>query len=318
MAVTSIKEFHNRRRSGIDENGKPTHTRAFLVTTDDRQDGTAVALTAELPASPGPAARVPRHRDPHPKGDGSSVQTLTAEPHENSDVHFVVTAEYGVPTNETTSTTADPLAAAAEISYGAGESTESYMYDRSPQPSDWNLLIDGPWKGKPVTNTAGDRFEDSQERESSELVITIATNEPTYNANDMERYSHTLNESAVTIDGTTYAAGTLKLSPITATRVRENGQTYYKVTKTLKARRDGWDYEPFDQGTNQLDYKTPEPPPRRDKCGRVPILDAARLKVATAWPLNGKGKAKKNPTDMPAVLKFRPYEHKGWSSLKWE
>ena len=309
--IKSIKEMFDRRRSGIDENGSLTHVRAFLVTSDDINDGPAAALTAAVGT-----VQVPRFRDGHPKNDGTKAMSLECQPHQDSALHFVVTIDYSVPDNE--AQPANPLAAPAEISYGASESTEGCLYDRSPQPADWNPIEEGKWLGLPYANTAGDRFDEFKERESSELVITVVTNEEAYNPNEMETYSHTVNDAVVTIDGQGYAAGTLKLSPITAAKVRENNLSFYKVTKTVKARRDGWDDRLFDIGLNELDYTTPQPPPRKTKCGRRPILDGAGLKISKPWPLNGKGKKKTNPTDIPATLTRRPYSHKDWSNLKWE
>jgi DNA-directed RNA polymerase specialized sigma24 family protein len=125
---------------------------------------------------------------------------LEATPHEGSDRIFLVQAEYttlvfGLPPN--------PLDRAPEISYGNTDATEDYFLDHSkPDP-------------KPVVNSAGDTFESNLSRETGETVLTITVNEATFSPVYFDHFKHTVNENAVTIDGTTYAAGTLKLSPPT-------------------------------------------------------------------------------------------------------
>src|SRR5206468_868306 len=115
---------------------------------------------------------------------------------QNSGVHFEVTVEFT--TVDPAKTVADPLARPPEINWGGSEATEPYFLDRSkPDP-------------KPKVNTAGDPFEQDKERECGEMTITITINEPTHDAALADTYSHTTNLNDVTIDGTIYAAGTLK------------------------------------------------------------------------------------------------------------
>lgn len=317
MAVVSVKELHQYRRSSIDESGNPTHTRAFLVITDDKADGTAVALTAKVMSGETVAAAVPAYRSPHPKSDGTRALSISAEPHNDSDLHFRVTVEYAIP--DFGEVPDDPLKMPAEITYGATESTEPYLYDRSPEPEDWAPSTDGTWRGRPVVNSAGDRFDEFRERESSEEMITVVTNEATYSSRAMRAYRQTVNAEDITIDGETYPAGTLKLSPITAQRIwhEPTAKFYYRVIKVVKSREEGWNDYVLDLGTAELDYKTADPPPRHEKCNRMPILDASGQRVEKPWPLNGKGKKKPNPTDVPATLEFRPYAWKSWAALKW-
>jgi hypothetical protein len=46
MAVVSVREQHQRRRSGW-RDGKETHTRVWIVITDDPTDGPRVAMAAD-------------------------------------------------------------------------------------------------------------------------------------------------------------------------------------------------------------------------------------------------------------------------------
>lgn len=307
--VKSVTERFDRSRSEVSD-GKRTHVRCFLVATDSPVNGTAVALTASDANK-----SIPAYHSDHPTYDGTIVTGLSSDPYGDSDRFFIVTVNYAEPTIEEQQKDADPLTLPAEITYGASESTEAYFYDRSPEPNDWNAITYGPWKGQPMVNTAGDAFANYMERESSELMITVSTNEQSYNPNMMDRYSHTVNDSIIEIDGVGYAPGTLKLSPITASRQTQNDVPFYKVTKILKARRQGWNDVLLDEGLNQLDYEGDELPARGEPVGVIPIFSAAGTKVDKPWPLNGKGKQRPNPTDPAATIKRRPYEWVDWGSL---
>jgi hypothetical protein len=325
MPTLSVKERHDKRHSS-NQDGKRSHTRVFLVTMGHISAGPAVAMSGN-----DGVYSVPGIGSAHPSGDGTVVRSIDAQPHENSGVHFLVTVQYGEPDEDeengggSSPGAENPLDAPAEILYGASESTEAYFFDRSAQPEFWNELKYGPWQGKPVVNSAGEPFETYLERESSELTITVITNEATFNASEMDLYSHTINLNPVTIDGVTYAPGTLKLSPITAQRqiFRINGsvQVYYKVTKILKARREGWFDRLLDTGLNELDYPGDEYPVlmagNDEKLNLRPILNASGLKIQKPWPLNGRGKKRDRPDEPAATLIFQPYASADWSGLRF-
>lgn len=325
MAIVSVKEKHERRRSSV-KDGQRAHTRVFLVTTDNIQNGPAAALNA----NDGDMA-IPQAGAEHPSGDGTTVNNIEAEPHQDSGIHFTVTVEYAGEEDEDsggggTPVGDDPTLSPVEISYAAAEATEPYFLDESPQPEEWNAMTYGPWQGRPVVNSAGEPFDNFLERDVSELVITIVSNEVNYNPNTMDLYSNSINVEPVLIDGVTFAPGTLKLSPMTATRqswMNSDGETdtYYKVTKTLKARRQGWVDRMIDTGTNELDYQGDEPPVivfgEPHEVNLMPIINAAGLRVSKPWPLNGKGKKRPRPDEPPAILTFQPYRAADWSALRF-
>src|SRR5690606_23964783 len=108
-------------------------------------------------------------------------------------------------------------------------------------------------QAKYIVNSAGEPFEQSFERESSELTITMTRNEETFDAAFADQFSHTVNEGAIVLDQTTFGPGTLKLSPISATGPHvENFVTFYRVTYIFKARRSGWKDKRYDVGFNEL------------------------------------------------------------------
>jgi hypothetical protein len=292
MAVVSVKEMHQKRRSSI-KGGKVAHTRAFLVTTDAITDGTAVALVA-----PG----VPAYGDPHPLDTGCTVNSVEAEPMNDSSNHFEVTVEYAAG-DGSFAVVDNPLNRPPEVSWNANESTCAYFLDHSDPP-------------KPVVNSAGEPFDQFLERETGELGITITMNEASFDAAAADEFSHTVNAGPVLIDKTTFAEGTLKLSPITATKVTElvetNGVaekfTYYRKTYNLKARKDGWKEKPYDVGLNE---QVGDP-----KAGFKlrPIVDATNAPVKKPWPLDGKGKKQNgDPNNTPVTLEFQPYKSVGWT-----
>jgi hypothetical protein len=294
MAVVSVKERHQDRRSSWDGT-KWTHLRTWLVKTDDPQDGTVVAVNAV----PGPGST-------HNKDGNARLTRLDADPHDSSDVHFLVRTEY-------TSTgliaiPADPLKRVPEIAYGYTDGDEPYFLDKSTPP-------------KLVTTSAGDPFESYLTRETGELTISLTVNEPEFNPIAMDDLKHTTNVSDVTIDGRAYAAGTLKLTPQGARKIMERIEqdgsvrdtTYYAVGYLLKARKAGWHDKPLDIGLNEL---IPDANPAKPKKLK-PIVDAAQLPVKKGWPLDGAGRKKVNPTDQPAELEFKPYGAVDWANLKF-
>lgn len=296
MSVISIKELHQRRRSSY-RDGKASHTRVFLVTTNDIKDGTAVAMTAAVYDEQGNIkAAVPSPGQTHNQ-DGSAIVTgIDAQPVQDSGVHFEVSCEYsgggaiGVPTS--------PLDRAPEISYGSSDVTAGWFMDHSDPP-------------KPCVNSAGDPFDNVSDKEANEIVITITVNEPSHSPIDADAFSNSVNKDAVTIDGITYAAGTLKLSPITAQktteRVEENGAAmdfvFYRRTYVLKAKKDGWKEKVLDTGLNELIANADLTKPGRV----IPIVDGVNAPVKRPWPLDGAGRKKPKSTDTPAELTFRKY-----------
>jgi len=239
---------------------------------------------------------------------------VEAEPVSGSALHFEVTAEY-----ETTSTeeqAEDPLSRPAKVTYSFQESTEAYFYDHSPAPEDWNVQKDGPWKGKPVVNSAHDAFEDTFEREAHQLIVTVVRNEASYHPVVADAYSNSVNAESIVIDGIEYPAGTLKLSPICSSKQTEKVSsgmtvTFFETTYQFKCRADGWRDRPLDCGYNEYVANTDPAKPGKLRL----IVGADSVPVKRPWPLDGKGRKKPKASDIPAVLEFRPYREISWAPL---
>ncbi|MGC4031484.1 MAG: hypothetical protein QM754_07080 [Tepidisphaeraceae bacterium] len=309
MAVLSVREKFDRRRSSS-KDGKLSHVRVFLVTVDDPADGPGVALFADDGTNAVPRENV----DTWPGNSFLRCVSVEAEPVSGSARHFEVTAEYETTTAEEQAE--DPLSRPAKVSYSFQESTEAYFYDCSPAPDDWNAVENGPWKGKPVTTSAGDAFEDSFEREAHQLVITVVRNEVSYSPVVADAYSNTVNDADIVIDGTTYPAGTLKLSPICSTKQTERFNsgitvTYFETTYQFKAKADKWRDKPLDYGYNEY---VPNADPSKPGKLRL-IVGADSVPVKRPWPLDGKGRKKPKATDVGATLEFRPYREISWAPL---
>lgn len=303
--VTSVKLQKER---GSNKDGKIGCTREYLVAFDGPADAFA-AMTAKISGG----AAVPQYGEVHPGNGLIFVSSIDAELAGDSLRHFKVTVEYS--SNETKQTADNPLERAPEISWSYAEATEPYFLDRTPESEQ------GP---KPVTNSAGEPFEQYLERECGTLTITISRNESAYDAAALDQYSHTVNSKQVRIDNTIYDPGTLKLSPITATKATEtytgsDGKpvtvTYYKKTYVLKASRAGWNQKVLDVGVNE-GVQVDDPDHAGMKLVTLrPILDRGNKQVTKPVPLDGLGHKRPSVTDKPAQLTFRPYVSMDWTPI---
>jgi hypothetical protein len=302
MAIISVKEQHQRRRSTYND-GKILHVRVWQVTTSDIRDGTAAALVA-----PG----IPIPNELWPGTLHVRVTRIDVQPVQNTGVIFEVQVEWNSVDPSSDKDDVHPLDRPPEFSWGATETTEPYFMDRSPTP-------------KRVVNTSGDSFEQFLQREDGELVAVMVRNEATFDASDLDTYSHTVNNELITLDGNLFTETQLKLSPVTAVRTVEvvtiNGQeeevTYYKVRYEWRAKREGWRDKVLDVGFNELIVRienvngTPTPVKHL-----IPIIEKeTALRVTHPYPLDGTGHKKANPDDPPAELEFRAYEEKSWAPL---
>lgn len=298
MAVVSVKLQKER---GSNKDGAYSCTREYLVAFDVPNAGVFAAIAAEAPGG----TRIPLYGSSHPSIGLIRVSSIDAELAGDSLRHYKVTVEYSQ--KEQIDKPDNPLEREPEISWSYAEASEPFFRDRSNPP-------------KPVTNSAGDPFENYLEKESGVLTCTVVRNELEYNPAALDEYSHAVNLNYVTIDGIRFDPGTLKISPITAVKTKETYNdadgvpvtvTFYKRTYVFKAKHEGWDNKVLDIGLNE-------------KVGDEvkgfqikPILDKINKPVSKPWPLDGEGKRKPNPTDEAAELTFKPYEHKNFAGIGW-
>jgi hypothetical protein len=268
------------------------------VRTDSATDGTLAALFA-----PG----IPRDGDPLDPSNPFSARVtgVDAEPVDESDVVFLVTAQYEGSDFEAVAV--HPLDRLPEFSWGAESFDEPYFYDES-QP-----------KRKPFVNAAGDPFETEWSRAAGDMTIQMVRNEPIWDVLAADFYKNTTNADIVILDGQAYAVDTLALGPLTATKTSEEWMgttvTYYKVTYPFKARKDGWKDKPLNYGYQQLLDTGDVDDDGNTIYTKVPILDGAGLKIQKPWPLTLEGKAMPSATDVPPELEFLPFRSVPWGPL---
>jgi hypothetical protein len=185
----------------------------------------------------------------------------------------------------------NPLDEPDDIVWGASDGTATFFVDKSDPP-------------KPVVNTAGQPFEQFQERDDGELVVTINRNVADFDPAVSLAFKHTLNDDVITIDGQTIAARKAKIGIITAGgKQKRNGTTFRVMTIPIKLRAN-WDITLDNYGFSQLVSGKP-----------LPIVDAAKQPVTKPWPLNADGTKKTNSTDTPATSTFVKYDDTDFSSL---
>jgi hypothetical protein len=295
MAVLSVKRLGRSDRSS-QRDGRIIVHQVFQVILDDPAGGALAALFAD-----DGTRHVPAYGELIDAGGPYVCIGKDAQTFSDTGTHWEVSCEFATPTRAEVQRWTAPIDRDVEFGWEYAEKTEEYFKDIND---------------KPVVNSAGEPFDVNPTREAGELVIHLTRNQYTFDAAFYDGFRHTINEYAVVLDGTTYAPGTLKLSPVNCQKVTEsvaNGiggseqdVTYYKLTFTFKARADGWkDYFP-DVGYNELDsggklkeIQKTTPPGRVDK----------------PYPLDGLGAKKANPTDVPAELEFEPYEEMDWAPL---
>jgi hypothetical protein len=148
VGVSRVTEQFERRRSSF-RDGKIMHTRAFLVTTDNVDDGTAVALTAVDPTdetsipAPGEWLILPTDLIDDPNNPGQKIPNplkiypritgIDADVWQNSSNHFQVLCEYTVP--DPNDPPDNPLDRPVELSYTYNEGTERFSSTNQTRPN---------------------------------------------------------------------------------------------------------------------------------------------------------------------------------------
>lgn len=170
----------------------------------------------------------------------------------------------------------------------------SWSFDQSSQP----YFIDV--EDKPVVNTSGEPFEDLKEREISNITGSVKKNVPaSYSAATLANYKRAINNGAFTFDGVSIGDGQARFAGADLSPVKsENGVSYREISVTFKF-RETWDDEVEDRGFNELGAG--------NKLKEI-VKGVPPTRVDKPYPLDGAGKAKPNPTDVPHKLTFKPYD----------
>lgn len=153
--------------------------------------------------------------------------------------------------------------------------------------------------GDAIVNSAGDPFDPPPERDFSRRVAQISANVaavPSY----LDTYEDAINSDSVTLDGKSFAAGTLKCGQLQISEWKERNSTAYReISLEIETSREGWNLELLDAGFRERDYSG----------NLVNIRNTGDNELPTApVPLDGSGNVLADPTPANAVvLTFQQY-----------
>ena len=265
--------------------GTRTGTQTFLVKFQGTDHTAKDAESADDGTSSIPA--IGTRWEP---GDPCKVIGRQATKSDRDQHHYDVTVSYSSKAEDERQTVENPLARPTQYSYEDGEEAEPYFRDTDDLP---------------VTNSAGDDFQDLPQRAVSRGYVTVTRNVASYHDLTAESYRNTINSGAVTINGTTYAARTLRIAGYSASGPNiENDIEFWTETIRLAKNVEGWDDQYEDRGLNQLRNGKPEP-----------ILDAKHEPITLPYPLDGAGAARASITTPPEIITRKPYAAGGFPSF---
>lgn len=195
--------------------------------------------------------------------------------------HFLITCEY----DSTVSLDPNPLSDAPLFDYADETSDETYFADAQSTP-------------KKAMTTALEPFPTLPKRQTSTLVISFERNVAvsasfgTYRA-----MRNKINGSAVTIDGESYAEGTVLVGKLALSSVKTRDAYSYKtLSGELRVNDAGWDQKYESRGTVEL------------KSGlQVPICGTDNAPIETTWPLNENGTKMSAQTATGFEIVLKPY-----------
>lgn len=265
------------------------YRRFFMVESDLTDEFESVVATA-----PG----VPFHGDAHPSDLGAFAKefTLTREP-DNRKVWYVEVLYDSTVDEQKEKKDPDPLNRAAQVSW---ESTQTQKFI-------WQDI-----NGDPIKTKAGEYFVDTPTIDEVRWVLTIEKNvSAPVDLTWLLTYPNKLNSAAVTVDGVSFNAKTLKCQGVTISKnVIENNISHRKLKVVLHYNPDGWALEILHRGyvhVNPLYPAEGEPEivpiklPLVDKDGLLlSHNDATREKVTSPYLLDDAGTAIANPHTFPA------------------
>ena len=227
MSVVSSREIRDGRGGTYNDKFERTHTRAFLVLTDNPEDDDFDAGSGALTATPDP---IPERYDIHPSDPTAYCNSLDIKPDGGEDGKgWIVTASY---TNKI-----DP------------QQNEPNPEDRPPQVT-WSFaqfqtIAEQDKDDKAIVNTLKQQFNPPPEKDASNIILNYTRFEGTFSPSLAIQYQDTVN--ATNFLGA--PARTAKLQSITANQVYEDGDLYWQVSYEIHFRRDTWTKKILNRGT---------------------------------------------------------------------
>lgn len=266
-------------RTAAFSGGNWTHSRTWLVETDDRTDDVDVVSTA---------TGLPAYADAHPANAAAyaneiSYKLATAQ----SDELWHVTATYTTERD----LSSDPGSDEVLVTWDSEIYQEALFQD-----VDENA----------ITNSAGDYFIDPvPTRDAAYLIAKVSANVTSVPAWVL-LMQNAVNENQIEVGGLQVAAGLAKLQRISiGQRENRNSQTFYPLSFELHIKREGWRLEPLDAGFRKL-----------DGADRVNIEDGGGSEVNQPVLLDGAGAELASPGPETAVfLDFEIYPERDFTVM---
>lgn len=255
MAVLEVREIHNGRdgEDRLNRDGRQVlrYSRVFRVATSSNfDDGRIVKRSASLP----------RVGSQHNTDATAFCRSVRARNESFSKRVWLVTCLYSTEreVNE------DPLAEPAEISWSTQVASRPFEKDI---------------EGKPIENSAGDRFDPLPEDDDSYWVASVKKNVPAVPIWFLE-YRIVQNDADFILDGVEVLRGQARLVRIAITAEQERNDIRFRVlTMTIGLKEEGWKASIHDVGLNAIDATGK----------KVPALNEDGTRSQVPQSLDGKG-----------------------------
>ncbi|MBX3435553.1 MAG: hypothetical protein KF847_19725 [Pirellulales bacterium] len=282
MAVVNVTQKWSLSSTGRGPSGE-TFTAGYSVLLDGNDSPDDAGRVAR------DAAGIPRYNDPAPHSTWVRVRGIEARP--ESTILFEVTVRYEQVQSQgqgQSDDTSDPLSLPPEIEYGEDVITEP---------------VDEDSAGVPILNSSHEVYNPPLTRDFSDLVILISRNVLFFDTVWWDARRNSVNAGNVTIDGTTYAPGTLRLRSVTAKRIKAGSLTYYALRMEILARVDGHKRRVLDAGYREWIMSDVDGRPVYRN-----ITDDDGNPVTAPVPLDGTGGALASQAPTSAAYVWNEYD----------
>jgi len=264
-------------------------TKTFSVVAD-----APITAFAAKTASMASGEKIPEISDGHPEMGSCRVREI-APKHDTEDDkvglrwQVVVTYATGSYRQRTPTEEEDnPLDDKIQITWGGSSQGTCILEHNVTATSDFDA-------GAPIVNTATDPFDPPVEVEDSaiEFVLVRPIGKPgsgasrVHDVDDMD-FKNTINDSAVTIDGKSFAKHRCRCVNIQHASSYRNDVDYFVETITIHIKRNGtlWEQSPLNRGLRERKKIGADPTPVKNKATgeneTVPVLlDADGVQLAS-------------------------------------
>jgi hypothetical protein len=257
----------------------PPATLVAVETAEDEENDTAIPTLRS--GMPGDAARIAKKISVKPAGDGSGLV-------------FDVEVSYERPSRG--DEIENPLARPDEVSFDGSSEKTPFFLTEEEEPV-------------PVVTSAGEPFEELQDRDTGIFKLVIEGNRASFHAGLYASYLYpatATNTGEVVIRGIIIGAGQGRLLAMSGSPQEENGVSFWRIRWEV-AVAETWELEIEDRGFHEnVDGKLKEI-----------VKGTPPVKPDHGWPLDGNGSAMENAEDVPETLTFVRYPKKDFGAFNW-